>query len=249
MDFRDGVMKLGTFVATLLLAVLPVTAGTLFTGNIDSASAAAISAGTYAAGVTLNISVTGTANLNSPSTLIITNPDGSMVTPVAPASCVSCWAPGYQFFIEGSTTYPTVAGGDGTNHFVGGGGNYDLFPGSHSPWATEGKQTTDTTDPGAIRFGALAYTFVANTNTVAALNPTDWHQLAHPLGGGLFGSTISSGSGGTLMVVVVDTFYSNNSGSFNLTITDAPEPSVAWLIFSGLGLFGLARVASRRRVH
>ena len=236
-------MKLGQQIATLFLAVFPLTAGTLFTGSIDSSLVTPTAAGTYGAGLTLNISVTGTANLNSPTSLIITNPDGSMVTPVAPASCTACWAPGYQYFIQGSNVYPTVAGGDGTNHFVGGGGNYDLLPGSHSPWALEGKQTTDTTDPGALRFGALVYTFAANPTA------TDWQLLALPLGGGLYGNTISSGSGGTLKVVVVDTDYPNNSGSYGLTVSvaDTPEPAVAWLLLSGVGLFVLLRGTRLRR--
>jgi hypothetical protein len=243
-------MKLGALLGMLFLTAFPSAAGTLFTGSIDSSLASPTNAGTYGAGLTLTISATGTANLNSPSSLIITNPDGSLVTPIAPSACTSCWAPGYQFFIPGSA-YPVIGGtGDGVNHFVGGGGNYDLFPGSHSPWATEGKQTTDTTDPGALRFGTLAYTFVPSLSTTTLA--TDWHSLVQPLGGGLYGNTISSGNGGTLLVVVVDTFYPNNVGSYGLTISTAdlttPEPSVTWFVLSGLGLFGLARVAKRRTV-
>jgi len=238
-------MRLGVVVGTLVLTALPAAAGTLFSGFVDSLSQTPMMAGTYAGGLELTIAATGTANLNYPSSLIITNPDGSLLAPVASASCVSCWAPGYQFFIEGSA-YPTVAGGDGLNHFVGGGGNFDVFPGDHSAWAAEGKQTTDTTDPGAIRFGALAYAFVHNPGDTPG--PTDWLPLVQSAGNGNYGNTISTGNGGTLMVVIVDTFYPNNSGGFDLTVS-TPEPSVTWLVFSGLGLLALRRLASRRRAH
>src|SRR5437868_12558225 len=151
-------MKLGKLVTVLVGAALPLSAGALFT--IDPTLVTPINAGTYAGGETLIISTTGTVNLNGPSGSIITNPDGSMFT-FPPVSCTACWS-GYQFFIDGASGYPTIAGGDGINHFAGGGGNYDLYPGDHSVWAPEGKQTTDTTDPGALRFGSLAGTFKAN---------------------------------------------------------------------------------------
>ena len=239
--FGAWVMKPGTLFAVLLLAALPLSGGTLFTGMIDPSQAIPTTAGTYGPGLTLSVSVTGTVNLDAPSGLIITNPDGSLAS-IPSASCTSCWAPGYQYFIPGSNTYPTVAGGDGTNHFAGGGGNYDMFPGMGSPWAAEGKQTTDTTDPGALRFGALAYTFVANPTN------TDWNLLAPALGGGLYGNTISTGNGGTLQLIVIDTYYPNNSGGFSVTVF-TPEPSAAWLSFSGVAFWALARRARRPRAR
>lgn len=57
------------------------------------------------------------------------------------------------------------------NHFVGVGANYDVFPGMHPAFAAEGKPTTDTTDPLALRFGALAGTFAANPTA------TDWFLI------------------------------------------------------------------------
>src|SRR5262245_50985188 len=193
-------MRLGTVVAALFLLAVPLMAGTVFT--IDPTLQNGSSIGTYLPGQILIISVVGTVNLNSPLGQIITNPDGSLAPPVASASCNPCWAPGYQYFLEGANTYPTVAGGDGINHFVGGGGNYDAFPDIHSAWAPQGAQTTDTTDPNALRFGALAYTFASNPTA------TDWHLLGAPQGGGSYGIPyLPVGSGGNLQVVVVDTFY------------------------------------------
>jgi hypothetical protein len=224
-------MKLGMILVTALLGVAPLEAGVVFT--MDPTLALPTSAGTYAGGTMLTIGATGSVNLNGPNSLIVTNPDGSLVS-VPLASCTSCWAPGYQFFIPGSNLYPTGAGGDGTNHFSGGGGNYDLFPGSHSPWATEGKLTTDTTDPGALRFGSLAGTF--KTNPTA----TDWFAIGY---GGQF---VVPDGGATLLMVVVDTFYPNNTGGYTVTIDTpsspaVPEPSAIWLAFSGFAALGLPR--------
>jgi hypothetical protein len=241
-------MKLGMRAATLFLVALPLMAGTVFT--VDPTLPNGITAGTYNAGQTLIISVTGTVNLNAPNGQIITNPDGSLAPPVADAGCNPCWAPGYQFFLEGSNTYPTIAGGDGINHFPGGGGNYDLFPDIHSAWAPQGVQTTDTTNPGALRFGSLAYTFADNPTA------TDWKLLGVGQGSGGGAGTgpygipnLLVGTGGTLKLVVVDTFYSNNSGGFAVTIDVAPEPSVIWLLGSGLALFGFTHAFRRLRTR
>jgi hypothetical protein len=226
-------MKLEIFVTALLGAALPLQAGTLFT--VDSMLFTPTAAGTYAGNITLSISASGTVNLNSPSGLIVTNPDGSLATAVPSASCLSCWEPGYQYFIGASNTYPTVAGGDGINHFAGGGGNFDLFPGDHSAWAAEGKPTTDTTDPGALRFGALAATFKVDPTAM------DWFLLGY---GGTF---VTPAGGGTLLLVVVDTFYSNNNGIYTVTVNEAavPEPSAIWLAFSGFAVLGLPRAFRR----
>jgi hypothetical protein len=221
------IMRLGILVTAVLGAVLPLEAGVMFT--IDPTIATPTNGGTYAGGVTLLISTIGTVDLNGPNGQIVTNPDGSLVS-VPSASCLVCWS-GYQYFINGSNAYPTVAGGDGINHFVGGGGNYDHTPGTNSFWAAEGKKTTDTTDPGAIRFGALAYTFHTNPTS------TDWLTLGY---GGTF---VTPAGGGTLLMVVADTFYPNNTGGYTVTVnqlaSDVPEPSAIWLAFSGFAVLGL----------
>jgi hypothetical protein len=224
-------MKLGIILVTAVFGLAPLEAGVVFT--MDPTVATATSAGAYAGGTILTIGVTGSVNLNGPASLIITNPDGSMVA-VPLASCTSCWAPGYQFFIPGSSLYPTFAGGDGMNHFVGGGGNFDLFPGTHSAWAPQGKQTTDTADPLALRFGTLAGTF--ETNPTA----TDWFSI------GYGGQLVVPQGGATLLMVVVDTFYPNNTGGYTVTIDTpsapaVPEPSAMWLAFSGFAALGAPR--------
>ena len=226
-------MRLGILVSAVLSAVLPLQAGVVFT--VDPTIATPTNAGTYAGSVTLLISISGTVNLNGPSGQIITNPDGSLVlTPSA--SCTVCWS-GYQYFIAGSNAYPVVAGGDGINHFVGGGGNYDHTSGTNGPWAAVGKQTTDTTDPGAIRFGELAYTF--QTNPIS----TDWLTLG---GGGTF---VTPAGGGTLLMIVADTLYTNNTGGYTVTVTplvvDTPEPTAIWLAFSGFAVLSLPRAFRR----
>jgi hypothetical protein len=230
-------MKFAPFVLGLFAATaLPLGAGTIYTINANSPIP--ITAGTYPAGTVLNITVTGTVNLLGLSDgSYITNPDGSLVGTLF-SVCSLCWDFLYEYVNPNSTGYPVVnSQGDGTNHFTGGGTNYDVFPGTHSPWAPEGKQTTDTSDPATIRLGALAYTFVMNPTAL------DWKVLG-------YGGTISTATGGTLQLVVADTDYGNDTGSFTANITavvvDNPEPSVVWLVFSGGALFGLIRLKARR---
>ena len=93
--------------------------------TIDPSVATPTNAGSYAGNTRLFISATGTVNLNGPFGQIVTNSDGSL-SKVPSSSCDDCWAPGYQYFIPGASTYPTIAGGDGINHFAGGGGNFDM---------------------------------------------------------------------------------------------------------------------------
>lgn len=225
-------MRWGILFTALVGAALPLQAGVLFT--VDSMLDTPTNAGTYPGGIPLYITVAGTVNLSSPSGLIVTNPDGSLATSVPPASCIPCWAPGYQYFIPGSNTYPVIAGnGDGTNHFSGGGGNYDLFPGSHSPWAPEGKPTTDTTDPGTLRFGSLAATFTPSPTA------TDWFLLGY---GGII---VTPAGGGTLMLVIPDAYYINNAGAFTVNVDLVPEPTPLWLAFSGFAVLGLPRLFRR----
>jgi hypothetical protein len=225
-------MKLSMILLTAFFAAAPLGAGVVFT--MDPTIGLPTNAGTYTGGTVLTIGATGSVNLNGPASLIITNPDGSLVS-VPLASCTICWAPGYQYFIPGANGYPTGAGGDGINHFGGGGGNFDSFPGAHSPWAPEGRQTTDTSDPGALRFGALAGTFVPNPIA------TDWFLI------GTGGQFVVPQGGATLLMVIVDTFYPNNTGGYTVTIDTpsvdpVPEPSAIWLAFSGFAALGLPRV-------
>lgn len=107
--------------------------------------------GFFAGGDVLNISVSGTILLEPLQYgLYETNPDGSLAAPVTD--------PNYLYANVGATGYPTVGGGDGINHYPGGGMNYDWE--SATVYGFAGKATTDTTDPATIRFGCVVATFL-----------------------------------------------------------------------------------------
>jgi hypothetical protein len=245
---RNVAMKLGTFLGVLLLATSPLVAGSYFTMANQPTP---LNVGMYLPNDMLYITATGSVNILGPDGNFPTNPDGSLVGGNITANCTGCFTADYASYANQGGPYPNVALGDSINHFMGGGINYDKdfcnapCPGVHSPWGPEGKQTTDTTDPAAIRLGAIAYTFVANP-----LN-TDWLPVPFvPAGGGNFSAIISTGTnGGTLQLVVVDTSYWNNAGTFSVGVSDTPEPSVVWLTFSGMALLGLARVSRLHRVR
>ena len=237
-------MQRGTMIVALFAASLPLSAGTVFPCSspagcfLNPTLTTPTDLGTYLAGTVLLIGVTGQVNLNGPGGSIITNPDGSLINPALP-SCLICWFgdPGYTYFLQNSTLYPTTFGGDGTNHFVGGGGNYDIYPGTHAAFAAEGAQTTNTQDPNAIRFGAVAYTFLANPG------PTDWHTLG-------FGGTFTVPNGAAdLEVIVVDTFYGNNTDGFNVSVDPVPEPTAMGLALSGFLMLGGVRLFRARRLR
>jgi hypothetical protein len=225
-------MKLGLFFAALFLAAFPVGAATVFV--IDPTQGLTITLGGYASNQTVFFQVTGAIDLLGPDGSYPVKPDGSLVSPIHP-SCTGCFTAAYAAYVNPgaiSALYPTG------NPFPGGGTNYDLQ--SPNPFPPVGKQTTDATDPGVIRLGALAYTFAVNPT------PTDWKVLVDADGNG----NISTESGGTLRLVIADTAYWNDTGSYTVTVLDpAPEPSAAWLAFSGIALLGLTRVVRRYRAR
>lgn len=186
-----------------------------------------VTVGVFNAGDTLTVSVQGYARLAQDPLLtdVLMYPDGSLI----PTFCPPCGT-NYSYFEQGQA-YPSVAGGDGINHFAGGGGNYDIYVPLH--WATEGPQTTDTQDPNAIRFGSLAYQWDSG----------EWATLG-------FGGTLVS-PGGELHAVVVDAVgaYGNNSGVFSMTwdtipSSGVPEPTTMLLLGGGLAILGLWRKRS-----
>jgi hypothetical protein len=63
-----------------------------------------------------------------------TLPDGSLAVPYT-------GDPEYAY-VNAGASYPSSFGGDGINHFVGGGGNYDPF--GPEPFGFSGVETTDT---------------------------------------------------------------------------------------------------------
>lgn len=72
--------------------------------------------------------------------------------------------------------------------------------------------------------------------------------VAAPTTGDFFlignGANISLGTAGHIYALVNDTFYSNNDGSFTLSVAAIPEPASWALMIAG---FGLAGAAMRRR--
>jgi hypothetical protein len=165
--------------------------------------------GTFGAGSTITLDVGGTIRLVplSPPGGWVTNPDGSLSEPVTLA--------GYAYANVGSTGYPTAGGGDGTNHFAGGGANYDTAPvPDWGHYGFAGAQTTDTTDPGAIRFGAVVGTFAASPSR------QDWFLVGA-------GTQVTVPSGGAhLYLAVQDGTTANNLGSYGVTysVVAAPVP-------------------------
>jgi uncharacterized delta-60 repeat protein len=176
---------------TTLTVSLPLTTGE---GN-------KLSLGAYPAGTRLRISASGKGDLANSN--LQTNPDGSLA-----AAAGAPWSAA-----NGGAAYPGVSGfpaGDGFNRFVGGGMNYDQSGGSG--WMFAGKQTTDTTDAGAIRAGAVVGTFVASPTRA------DWFLIGN-------GATAIVPSGGaTLYVAVNESNSSDNHGAYALTVA-APTPT------------------------
>jgi len=122
-----------------------------------------------------------------------TNPDGSMYSP--PPSQ-------YAYAAAGATGYFTVNGGDGINHFPGGGENY-----SGTGYGFAGAQTTDTTNPLAIRLGAIVGTFKSQPTNL------DWFVVG-------YGTTLTVPAGGAdLYLAVNDSYNYDNTGSYSVNIT------------------------------
>ena len=215
-----------SLVALGLAIAQPALAGTTnFTLPLTTGSVNKLDLGPFAAGATFQFTFTGSGDLVNSN--YQTNPNGSLAAP----------AMGPYTFANQGAAYSTAFGGDGINHFVGGGGNYDSS-GSGFPFA--GKMTTDTTDPADIRFGAVVGTFSATPGR------SDWFYIGS---GGTF--TAPSG-GGDLFVAVNDTNNTDNHGSYAGTLTTpapaVPEASttVSLGLLLALGLGGRA-VAGRRR--
>ena len=204
-----------------LLAVSGLIAQTTVPVPLVVGDSGKINLGFFSGGSLLQISASGTGDLVD--SRYQTNPNGSMAA-----------APGAPYlFTAAGATYGSVGGfpsGDGINRFVGGGANYDF---SGSGWMFAGKQTSDTTDPAAIRAGAIVGTFIASPSR------GDWFLIG-------YGGTFSVPTGGAnLFVAVNDSYSPDNHGSYSLSFTVVPEPSVATMV--GAGLIGLGCFRRRWR--
>ncbi|MEG4088546.1 hypothetical protein [Microcoleus sp. Pol12B4] len=178
----------------------PATAGS-FTLDAQTSDINKLDLGIFASGTRLDVKLSGTISLT---TLSSFNPDGSMEIP-DPAAI-------FSFAIAGASGYPTKFGGDGINHFAGGGLNYDVlaFIFNINPFGIAGKETTDTKDPDAIRLGSVVGTFSKNPSR------NDWFFI------GLGRILTVPKDGSHLYVAVNDTYYFNSTGAYLGTIDIIP---------------------------
>ena len=163
--------------------------------------------GAFNGGATVTLAFSGNGDLVD--SRYQTRPDGSLYAPAA----------GSYDFANAGATYPTQDGGDGINHFAGGGANYDAT-GSGYGFAT--KLTTDTTDPAAIRLGAVVGTFSASPVR------GDWFLIGN-------GVTVTVPAGGAhLYVAVNDTFSGDNHSAYTGTVsTNGDTPNNGGLVVPG----------------
>jgi hypothetical protein len=173
--------------------------------------------GHYAGGLQLQISASGTVDLYSPSNYL-TYPDGSLAAPFS--GPVITWA-------NAGDSYPTFAGGDGINHYPGGGTNWQ-----GTVFNSLGAQSTDTTNPATVRFGTLVGTFKDNPSAA------DWFIVGS-------GTTVTTPAiGGRLYLAVTDcpSCEGDNTGAYSATMegsalapfnladqfTEASNPNGPW---------------------
>jgi hypothetical protein len=160
--------------------------------------------GFFAGGTLLQITASGHGDLVDARYQV--KPDGTLFAP----------ATGVFSFANKGATYTTVAGGDGINHFAGGGANYDIS-GSGFPFA--GKMTTDTTDTADIRDGAVVGTFSANPAR------GNWFRV------GASGKITVPAGGAHLYLAVNDSVSGDNHGAYLVTITSVKPASIAGRVF------------------
>jgi len=187
-------------------------------GNVGSREK--VDVGFFWGGAILYIEAFGTVDLTGTSILVV-DPNGVPQEPVPPP---------YDYANPGATNYPTVSGGDGVNHFPGGGLNVDA---PAQAFAFAGELTTDTQDPRAIRFGTLVGTF--------ALWPsrTDWFRLGSET------CIMIPAEGAHLYLAINDSDNFDNEAGYRIRIGPLPEPGAGCLLLA-LGVSSVAFVARRR---
>ncbi|WZO96163.1 PEP-CTERM sorting domain-containing protein [Isosphaeraceae bacterium EP7] len=204
--------------AGLMVAPNVVRADSTFSLSLTTGSDNKLDLGLFSGGSILNFSFSGHGDLIDPN--IQVNADGSLFSPASS---------NLAFANEGAA-YSTLAGGDGINHFVGGGLNFDS---TGSGFGFAGKMTTDTTDPLAIRHGAVVGTFSATPGR------DDWFLI------GLGSVVVIPDGGAHLYLAVNESINSDNNGAYLGTLTVIPEPSS--IVMLGIGISGvLLRISGRK---
>lgn len=184
-------------VAGLLLAAASTFAGS-FTLPATTSGPGKIDLGFYAGGSSVVITATGQISLLAGSGFD-TFADGSLVNPINPVGELA----NYDYVNAGATGYPTTFGGDGINHYPGGGANFDINAGTFTLGSAI---STDTTNPNTIRFGAVVGTF--NPNPAQS----DWFLIGT-------GKTVVVPAGGAnLYIAVSDTSSDNNAGDYTCNV-------------------------------
>jgi hypothetical protein len=172
-----------------------------FTLDANTSDINKLDLGIFASGTSLDVNLSGTISLGASSSF---HPDGSLAVPFSGGV--------YPYAIAGTSGYPTQFGGDGINHFAGGGLNYDVFAigANINPFGIAGKETTDTQDADTIRFGSVIGTFSQNPSR------NDWFFIG-------LGRILTVPEGGSnLYVAVNDTYYPNDTGAYSGTVNIVP---------------------------
>ena len=212
--FKNRVLAITSLLAIISTASARATPFTLPATTSDQNR---IDLGAFLSGSQLVVTCSGQVSLLSAPDWF-TFPDGSLAANVLD--------PLYQYANPDAMNYPTFAGGDGVNHYAGGGANVDA---AGNVFGFAGSPSTDTTDFDTIRLGAVVATF--------ANNPTrsSWFAIEH---GSSF--IVPGGEAAHLYIAVNDSFSSNNGGAYQCEINPVPEPAA-------LALLSAALIAAGRR--
>lgn len=208
--------------ATWLSAFATSALATPFTLPGNTGSSNRLSLGVFTSGMQVTISCIGQVGLVGGADWF-TASDGSLVSNVL--------TPPYQYANPDSTNYPTFAGGDGVNHYFGGGANVDV---AGNGFGFAGLMSTDTTDFDTIRLGAVVATF--------SMNPTRQSWFAVENGAPI----VVSGEAARLTVAINDFMSTDNTGEYQCEYV-VPEPATGTLLLLVVGIAANRRGRTARR--
>jgi hypothetical protein len=200
---------LAGFLAGAFLLIAFDVLGSTFSLPAQTAATNKLDLGLFSGGTVVTLQMSGQVDLGN---TWKTRADGSLASPVTDTN--------YLYVNASATNYPVVSGGDRTNHFVGGGANYDVVSGSYG---ITGASTTDTTNPSTIRFGAVVGT------SSSAPGRGDWFYV------GVSNSVTIPTGGAHLYLAVNDAFHPNNTGSYSGVVTGQQQASISLSISGPTG--------------